>query len=86
MADNGALFRITSFGGAERRRCARVANFSSDTTKGLSTFEEGESAKAMRDAGASNYLTKSGPAEDLINAIRTGVRPSQKSFSSGTSA
>jgi PAS domain S-box-containing protein len=48
---------------------------------GLSMFEETEKAQAMREAGAANYLTKSGPAEDLIHAVRTGIRPSQKSFS-----
>ncbi len=43
---------------------------------GLSMFEETDRAQAMRDAGAANYLTKSGPAEELINAIRMGVRAS----------
>ena len=37
---------------------------------GLSMFEEAERAQAMRDAGASDYLTKSGPIEALVNAIR----------------
>ncbi len=42
---------------------------------GLSMFEEGERAEAMRSAGAVNYLTKSGPSEALLAAIRaaTGV-------------
>jgi PAS domain S-box-containing protein len=48
---------------------------------GLSMFEEAEKAQAMRDAGAANYLTKSGPAEELIDAIRTSVRCSKKSLS-----
>ncbi len=37
---------------------------------GLSMFEEGERAQAMRDAGAVNYLTKSGPSDALVAAIR----------------
>jgi PAS domain S-box-containing protein len=40
---------------------------------GLSMFEEAERAQAMRDAGAVHYLAKSGPAAELINAIRTTV-------------
>mgnify|MGYP001119827871 CR=1 FL=1 len=38
---------------------------------GLSMFDENERAQAMLVAGAVKYLTKSGPSEDLINAIRT---------------
>jgi DNA-binding NarL/FixJ family response regulator len=37
---------------------------------GLSMFEEAEQALAMQDAGAVAYLTKSGPAEALVIAIR----------------
>ncbi len=37
---------------------------------GLSMFEEKERAQAMLDAGAVNYLTKSGPSAELIDAIR----------------
>ncbi len=37
---------------------------------GLSMFEEGERAVAMRSAGATEYLTKSGPADAVIDAIR----------------
>ena len=37
---------------------------------GLSMFEEPHQAQAMIDAGAVAYLTKSGPAESLIAAIR----------------
>jgi DNA-binding NarL/FixJ family response regulator len=37
----------------------------------LSMFEEGERAVAMRAAGAAGYLTKSGPAGAVIEAIRT---------------
>lgn len=40
---------------------------------GLSMYLEGDQAAAMLNAGAVKYLTKSGPAEDLINAIRSGV-------------
>jgi PAS domain S-box-containing protein len=37
---------------------------------GLSMFEEGALAAAMQDAGAVDYLTKSGPSEAVIDAIR----------------
>ncbi len=40
---------------------------------GLSMFEEPDTAQAMRDAGAVDYLTKSGPADGLINAIRKAI-------------
>ncbi|RPI20045.1 MAG: response regulator, partial [Acidobacteria bacterium] len=40
---------------------------------GLSMFEEAERAQAMRNAGAVDYLIKSGPAVELIAAIRTSV-------------
>jgi PAS domain S-box-containing protein len=39
----------------------------------LSMFDESEHAAAMRDAGATSYLTKSGPAAELIAGIRTCV-------------
>lgn len=38
---------------------------------GLSMFEEGERAQAMLDAGASAYITKSGPADELLALIRS---------------
>jgi PAS domain S-box-containing protein len=37
---------------------------------GLSMFQEGEQAAAMREAGAVNYLSKSGPPEEVLAAIR----------------
>jgi PAS domain S-box-containing protein len=52
---------------------------------GLSMFEEAEKAQAMHDAGAVNYLTKSGPAVDLITAIRTAVKQDKKGLSGKTS-
>jgi PAS domain S-box-containing protein len=45
---------------------------------GLSMFEEEERSRAIRDAGAVDYVTKSGPAEDLIKVIRTSIRASNK--------
>jgi PAS domain S-box-containing protein len=45
---------------------------------GLSMFQEGEQQAAMREAGAVNYMTKSGPSEALIEAIRACVRVSEK--------
>ena len=50
---------------------------------GLSMFEEADRAQAMRDAGAVDYMTKSGPAEALINVIRTSVQVSNKAFRQG---
>jgi PAS domain S-box-containing protein len=41
---------------------------------GLSMFQEGEQARAMREAGAVDYLTKSGPSEAVVAAIRACVR------------
>jgi CheY-like chemotaxis protein len=38
---------------------------------GLSMFQEGEQARAMREAGAAGYVTKSGPSEAVIAAIRS---------------
>ena len=37
---------------------------------GLSMFQEKEQAAAMREAGAVDYLTKSGPADSVVAAIR----------------
>jgi CheY-like chemotaxis protein len=47
---------------------------------GLSMFQEGEQAAAMRSAGALDYVTKIGPSEALIAAIRSCVRLEGKSF------
>jgi CheY-like chemotaxis protein len=47
---------------------------------GLSMFEEGDQAAAMREAGAADYLTKSGPAEKLISSIRAGFHRSQEAI------
>jgi hypothetical protein len=41
-------------------------------------FEEADRAQAMRDAGAVDYIAKGGPAEALINVIRTSVQSSDK--------
>ncbi len=40
---------------------------------GLSMFEEVERATAMREAGAVDYLTKSGPSDTMIKAILNSV-------------
>jgi PAS domain S-box-containing protein len=40
---------------------------------GLSMFHEGEQRAAMREAGAVDYLTKTGPSEALFEAIRASV-------------
>ena len=54
---------------------------------GLSMFEDVEQAQAMRDAGAVDYLTKTGQANTLVNAIRKNIQVRAKSHSaqSGTS-
>lgn len=41
---------------------------------GMSMYEEADRAHAMRHAGAIDYLTKSGPVEELIEAIRRSLR------------
>jgi DNA-binding NarL/FixJ family response regulator len=41
---------------------------------GLSMYMEGDQAAAMIASGAAKYLTKSGPGEALIEAIRACVR------------
>jgi DNA-binding NarL/FixJ family response regulator len=40
----------------------------------LSMYSEAEMETAMREAGAVNYLIKSGPSGALIDAIRSCVR------------
>ncbi len=42
---------------------------------GLSMHEEDDVARAMKDAGAVTYLTKDGPSENLLQAIRTCSNP-----------
>jgi len=44
---------------------------------GLSMFQEGAQQAAMLEAGAATYLTKTGPAEGLIEAIRACVQVSE---------
>jgi PAS domain S-box-containing protein len=51
---------------------------------GLSMFEEEERSRAIRDAGAVDYVTKSGPSEDLIKVIRTCIGASNKGLSAKT--
>jgi DNA-binding response OmpR family regulator len=43
-------------------------------------FQEGEQQAAMLEAGAVNYLTKTGPSAAIIDAIRACVRVSGKSL------
>jgi DNA-binding NarL/FixJ family response regulator len=40
---------------------------------GLLMFDGAEKAQAMPDAGAVSYVTKSGPAKDLIDVIRKSI-------------
>jgi DNA-binding NarL/FixJ family response regulator len=51
---------------------------------GLSMFEEVERAQAMREAGAADYVTKSGAAEKLMSAIRAAIKASPKEAAAGT--
>ncbi|MCE5278744.1 MAG: response regulator [Planctomycetaceae bacterium] len=46
------------------------AEFPNTRIIGLSMFEQDEQAKAMLEAGAAEYLTKSGPSDALVAAIR----------------
>ena len=41
---------------------------------GLSMFEEAERSQVMRDAGAVEYVTKTGPADVLIQTMRSCMR------------
>ncbi len=52
---------------------------------GLSMFEGADRAQAMRDAGASVYLSKSGPVEELLSAIRVCL-PTSNTLSAKNSA
>jgi DNA-binding NarL/FixJ family response regulator len=51
---------------------------------GLSMFEEAERAQAMRDAGAADYIMKSGPIDELVSAIRKAVNRLPKSNAAAT--
>ncbi|NLF31334.1 MAG: response regulator transcription factor [Planctomycetes bacterium] len=42
---------------------------------GLSMFQEGQAAARMKAAGAAAYLTKSGPSDELLAAIRACREP-----------
>ncbi len=55
--------------GVESTR-AILRSFPEISIIGLSMFEEDERARAMRNAGAVEYLTKSGPVASLLAAIR----------------
>lgn len=46
---------------------------------GVSMFAEADLASAMKDAGAVNYLAKSGPSDSVIAAIRDSVRETRRS-------
>jgi DNA-binding NarL/FixJ family response regulator len=50
---------------------------------GLSMFEESGIAEAMRQAGAVDYLTKSSPAQILIETIRAVARAAPAGLSGG---
>jgi DNA-binding NarL/FixJ family response regulator len=53
---------------------------------GLSMFEDIDQARAMRDAGAVAYVTKSGPPNAIVNVIRTSALGQRKVSSVETSA
>jgi PAS domain S-box-containing protein len=72
---------MPNLNGVEATRIVHI-NFPDIRIIGLSMFEEAEKAQAMRDAGAAHYLTKSGPADELIKAIRAVAGHSSKDLSS----
>jgi PAS domain S-box-containing protein len=51
---------------------------------GLSMFDEDAQSIAMRDAGAVGYLTKSGPADAIISAVRACASPSGEAAADDT--
>jgi DNA-binding NarL/FixJ family response regulator/two-component sensor histidine kinase len=51
---------------------------------GLSMFEDVEIAQGMRDAGAVDYVTKSGSADVLVNRVRTSIQAEKKAISAKT--
>ena len=53
---------------------------------GLSMYSEPEMQAKMRDAGAVNYMIKSGPSAALIDAIRSCVRPGAENVNKSLSA
>jgi signal transduction histidine kinase/CheY-like chemotaxis protein len=60
-------------GGAEATRIIR-SEMPDVQVIGLSMYDEEEKAETMRQAGAVRYLTKSGPSNSLIVAIREAAR------------
>lgn len=60
---------MPKMGGIEATRIIR-ARHPEVRVIGLSMFEQAEGAVKMREAGASDYLTKSGPSDALLAAIR----------------
>jgi len=65
---------LPKMNGVEATRAIRQ-NVPQTRVIGLSMFEEKERADEMTSAGACLYLTKTGPAHQLIAAIRTCVKP-----------
>ena len=59
--------------GVEASRAIR-AEFPSVQVIGLSMYDEAEEGAAMREAGAVDYLSKLGPSEALLTAIRSCIR------------
>jgi two-component system nitrate/nitrite response regulator NarL len=60
---------MPKMGGVEATRAIR-AEYPQVQVIGLSMFEQAEGAVKMREAGARDYLTKSGPSDALLAAIR----------------
>jgi DNA-binding NarL/FixJ family response regulator len=59
--------------GIEATRAIHAA-FPAMRVIGLSMFDHGDQQAAMQDAGAVAYVSKSGPAEELLWAIRAAAR------------
>ncbi len=60
---------LPGMGGIETTRCVS-AEWPEVRVIGLSMHDESDMAAAMREAGAVDYVTKGGPVEDLVAAIR----------------
>lgn len=71
LAPDAVIMDVTlgEMSGVEATRRILAANPSIKVI-GLSMHTDKEIAGAMRDAGAAAYLTKGGPPEDLIAAVR----------------
>lgn len=52
---------------------ARIRAIPAHSCTGLSMYEDVDRAEAMREAGASAYLSKGGPSKELLAAVRSAA-------------